>query len=108
MQMQRCEGFPQTTSKEAGPAYYMAEFELTDPEGIRPYSAGVAASFEPFGGRFIVRGSQIAALEGDRPKGRLVDCLRQRGKGAGLVQFRRVPKAETNPAEVWQLPNLHR
>ena len=72
MQMQRCEGFPQTTSKEAGPAYYMAEFELTDPEGIRPYSAGVAASFEPFGGRFIVRGSQIAALEGDGPKGRLV------------------------------------
>ena len=54
------------------PAYYIAEFELTDPEGIRPYSAGVAATFEPFGGRFIVRGGEIAALEGERPKGRLV------------------------------------
>src|SRR4051812_29413990 len=27
----------------AAPAYYVAEFELRDPEGIRPYSAGVAA-----------------------------------------------------------------
>ena len=62
----------QAPSKPAAPAYYIAEFELTDPEGIRPYSAGVAATFEPFGGRFIVRGGEIAALEGERPKGRLV------------------------------------
>lgn len=61
----------QAPSKSA-PAYYIADFELTDPEGIRPYSAGVAATFEPFGGRFIVRGGEIAALEGERPKGRLV------------------------------------
>jgi uncharacterized protein (DUF1330 family) len=45
---------------------------LTDPEGIRPYSAGVAATFEPFGRRFIVRGGEIAALEGERLKGTLV------------------------------------
>ncbi len=54
------------------PAYYIADFELTDPEGIRPYGAGVASTFEPFGGRFIVRGGQVAALEGEGPKGRLV------------------------------------
>ena len=57
---------------QPAPAYYIADFELTDPEGIRPYSAGVAATFEPFGGRFIVRGGEIAGLEGERPKGRLV------------------------------------
>ena len=34
------------------PAFYVAEFELTDPEGIRPYSARVASTFEPFDGRF--------------------------------------------------------
>ena len=62
----------QAPSKATAPAYYIADFELTDPEGIRPYSAGVAATFEPFGGRFIVRGGEIAALEGERPKGRLV------------------------------------
>ena len=53
-------------------AYYVAEFELRDPEGIGPYSAGVAATFEPFGGRFIVRGGRIAALEGLPPGSRTV------------------------------------
>ena len=76
------------------PAYYIAEFELTDPEGIRPYSAGVAATFEPFGGRFIVRGGEIAALEGERPKGRLV-----------VIAFDSMEKAQAwyNSAEYQQL-----
>ena len=54
------------------PAYYVAEFELTDPEGIKPYSANVAATFEPFGGHFIARGGRIAALEGAAPGSRTV------------------------------------
>jgi uncharacterized protein (DUF1330 family) len=72
----------QAPSTPVAPAYYIAEFELTDPEGIRPYSAGVAATFEPFGGRFIVRGGEIAALEGERLKGRLV-----------MIQFDSMEKA---------------
>jgi uncharacterized protein (DUF1330 family) len=59
---------PATTPR----AYYVAEYELRDPEGIRPYSAGVAATFEPFGGRYIVRGGRIAALEGPAPGARTV------------------------------------
>jgi uncharacterized protein (DUF1330 family) len=54
------------------PAFYIAEFELVDPEGIRPYSAQVASTFEPFGGRFIVRGGEALGLEGDKPRGRFV------------------------------------
>jgi uncharacterized protein (DUF1330 family) len=54
------------------PAFYIAEFELKDPEGIRPYSAQVASTFEPFGGRFIVRGAEALGLEGEKPRGRLV------------------------------------
>ena len=60
----------QTPAK--APAFYVADFELTDPEGIRPYSANVASTFEPFGGRFAVRGGTVTPLEGDPPKGRLV------------------------------------
>ena len=41
-------------------------------EGIKPYSAGVAGTFEPFGGRFVVRGGKIAALEGPPPGSRTV------------------------------------
>jgi len=55
-----------------GPAFYISEFQVTDPEGIRPYSARVASTFEPFGGRFIVRGGKVASLEGDPPHGRFV------------------------------------
>lgn len=54
------------------PAYYVADFELTDAEGIKPYSAAVASTFAPFGGRFLVRGGTAKRLEGELPKGRLV------------------------------------
>ena len=62
----------QSPSATNRPAFYIAEFELTDPEGIRPYSAQVASTFEPFGGRFIVRGGEALGLEGDKPRGRFV------------------------------------
>jgi uncharacterized protein (DUF1330 family) len=53
------------------PAYYVSEFELTDPEGIRPYSAAVESTFVPFGGRYVVRGGKVASLEGE-PTRRLI------------------------------------
>jgi uncharacterized protein (DUF1330 family) len=52
----------------AGPAYYVSEFELTNPEGIRPYSAAVESTFTPFGGRYVVRGGTVNSLEGDATK----------------------------------------
>lgn len=54
------------------PAYYIADFKVTDREGIKPYSAAVEGTFKPFGGRFIVRGADPIPLEGEAPKGRLV------------------------------------
>jgi uncharacterized protein (DUF1330 family) len=62
----------QTPSARTLPAFYISEFEVTDPEGLKPYSARVASTFEPFGGRYIVRGGTIAPLEGEAPKGRIV------------------------------------
>jgi uncharacterized protein (DUF1330 family) len=53
-------------------AYYIAEFKITDPEGMKPYSARVASTFEPYGGRYIVRGGKIAPLEGEGPNNRMV------------------------------------
>ncbi|MBB5886842.1 DUF1330 domain-containing protein [Xanthomonas sp. LMG 8992] len=54
------------------PAYYIAEFELTDPEGIAPYRAAVDATFKPYSGRYIVRAASVNRLEGDPPSHRLV------------------------------------
>ena len=47
------------------PAYYISEFEVTDPEGIRPYSAAVESTFVPFGGKYAVRGGKVTSLEGE-------------------------------------------
>jgi uncharacterized protein (DUF1330 family) len=60
--------FAQTQSPPKRPAFYISEFELSDPEGIKPYSQQVEATFAPFTGRYIVRGGQTASLEGDQPK----------------------------------------
>jgi uncharacterized protein (DUF1330 family) len=60
-------------SKASQPhAYYIAEFRITNAEGMKPYSARVASTFEPYGGRYIVRGGKIAPLEGEGPNNRMV------------------------------------
>ena len=59
---------PILAAKPTAPAYYVSEFELTDPEGIKPYSAAVEASFTPFGGRYLVRGGRVESREGEPAK----------------------------------------
>jgi uncharacterized protein (DUF1330 family) len=59
-------------SNGKAPAYYIADFEVTDREAIKPYSERVESTFAPFSGRYIVRGGQMDQLEGQPSKGRLV------------------------------------
>lgn len=54
------------------PAYYVAEFQPTDRDGIKPYSAQVESTFRPYGGRFIIRGGDPEIKEGFGAQGRLV------------------------------------
>ncbi|NQD81176.1 DUF1330 domain-containing protein [Pseudomonas sp. CrR14] len=61
-----------TTQDESAPAYYVAEFEATDPDGIKPYSAQVEKTFTPFGGSFVIRGGVLDVKEGFGAQGRLV------------------------------------
>jgi len=56
------------TSQAKPPAYYISEFELTDAEGIRHYSAAVESTFAPFGGRYAARGGKVISLEGEQSK----------------------------------------
>ena len=60
--------FAQSASQAKQPAYYISEFELSDPEGIKPYSQQVEATITPFSGRYLGRGGQTATLEGEQPK----------------------------------------
>lgn len=80
--------------EETRPAYYVAEFEITDAEGMKPYSAQVESTFKPYGGHFIVRGGKTISLEGTAPKRRRV-----------VIEFASVEKAQAwyNSAEYTEL-----
>ena len=53
-------------------AYFIAKSEVTDPEKFARYREMVPSTLAPFGGRFIVRGGKVEALEGDWTPPRLV------------------------------------
>lgn len=54
------------------PGYLIAHLEVTDPQGFEAYRAAVPAVIERFGGRYLVRGGQVEALEGEWSVPRLV------------------------------------
>ena len=63
----------QSATPVTKPAYYVSEFHVNDPEGIKPYSAQVESTFKPYGGRFVVRGGgDIVSLEGPPQYDRVV------------------------------------
>ena len=61
----------QTPASADRPAIYVSEFEVTDPEGMKPYSANVESTFTPFGGHYLVRGGPVVSQEGE-PSRRIV------------------------------------
>ena len=46
------------------PAYFIAEVEIHDPVGFKPYAEQFAATLAPFGGRLVSFGASIIPLEG--------------------------------------------
>ena len=54
------------------PAYFIVDNEVTDPAGFEEYRAKVPGTVAQFGGKFLVRGGQVQALEGDWKPRRIV------------------------------------
>ena len=54
------------------PAYVIAQVEVTDPELFAQYGAQVPATIEQYGGRYLVRGGQTEAIEGNWAPPRVV------------------------------------
>lgn len=52
--------------------YVIAEITVTDPDAYKSYVAAVGPLVAHFGGKYVVRGGQIIAVEGDPPIGRFV------------------------------------
>lgn len=55
------------------PAYFIADqLEVTDPDTLKEYSAGVGATVAKYKGKALVRGGDVEVLEGDFQPRRLV------------------------------------
>ncbi len=54
------------------PAYVIAQVEVTDPEKFAKYGAQVPATIAQYGGRYLVRGGETQAIEGDWAPPRVV------------------------------------
>jgi uncharacterized protein (DUF1330 family) len=54
------------------PAYLIVETDITDPEQYEQYKAASPGAIAAGGGRFLVRGGEMAVLEGDWQPTRLV------------------------------------
>ena len=54
------------------PAYLIVETDITDPEQYEQYKAASPGAIAAAGGRFLVRGGELAVLEGDWHPTRLV------------------------------------
>lgn len=53
-------------------AYVIVETDVTDPEQYEHYKAASPAAIAAGGGRFLVRGGELAVLEGDWSPSRIV------------------------------------
>ena len=56
----------------AAKAYLVAEIDIHDPAGFEAYRDAVAPMIAAYGGRYLVRGGAVTALEGDAPTARVV------------------------------------
>jgi uncharacterized protein (DUF1330 family) len=54
------------------PAYVIVETDVTDPEQYEQYNTASPGAVAAGGGRFVVRGGELAVLEGDWQPSRLV------------------------------------
>ncbi|PYM16580.1 MAG: DUF1330 domain-containing protein [Candidatus Rokuibacteriota bacterium] len=51
------------------PAYFIVDIDVTDPAAFEEYRKQVPGTIEKYGGKYLVRGGQMQALEGDwKPK----------------------------------------
>lgn len=68
--------------ERTAPGYVIAEVDVTDPATMQKYGEKVPETLAPFHHQYLVRSRNIQTLEGDEPKGGIVE-----------IQFDSVEKA---------------
>lgn len=64
--------------------YIVADIAITDPDEYQKYAQQTAATLEPYGGKFLVRGGQPETVEGNWKTKRIV-----------IIEFPSVEQAKT-------------
>lgn len=54
------------------PAYFIFDVKVHNSDGLKPYQEKVESTYKRFGGKRIVLGGQVTAVEGHAPQGRLI------------------------------------
>jgi uncharacterized protein (DUF1330 family) len=70
------------------PAYVIVETDVTDPEQYEKYKAASPGAIAAGGGRFLVRGGELAVLEGDWQPSRLVVLVEFKDLAAAKSWYR--------------------
>jgi Domain of unknown function (DUF1330) len=55
------------------PGYVIAEVEITDPTTLQKYGDKAPQIVASFNGHYVVRGGEVQSLEGEPPKGYIVE-----------------------------------
>ena len=50
------------------PAYVITEVEIIDQTAYKEFGPKVSATYQPFGGKYLVRGGEVVAMDGEAPK----------------------------------------
>lgn len=59
---------PTLQGQVQAPAYVITEIDVSDGEAFREYAPQVQPTFQPFGGRYVVRGGSAQSLAGAAPR----------------------------------------
>jgi uncharacterized protein (DUF1330 family) len=86
------------------PAYVIVETDITDPEQYELYKAASPGTVAAHGGRFLVRGGELAVFEGDWTPKRLVivefDDLEAAKRWYAAPEYERAKKLREGAAEL--------
>jgi len=55
------------TAQPSPSGFFIADVDVTNPDEFNKYAAGVPATIEKYGGRYVVRGGKTESLEGPPP-----------------------------------------
>jgi uncharacterized protein (DUF1330 family) len=78
-------------------AYAITEVEIIDHAAFNEFSPKVPATMQPFGGKYLVRGGKVVALDGDASKRVVVSVFDSIEKAQAWARFSGMEGSHADP-----------